>query len=72
MELNPVFRFVVDLDLRMVWSQMAFAAIFRLPDERHAEAMPDVASDACAFAGVRINAADVAIGPCVGIEFAVA
>jgi len=56
----------------MVWSQMAFAVIFRLPDERHAEAMPDVASDACAFAGVRINAADVAIGPCVGIELAVA
>ena len=43
MELNPVSRFVVDLDLRMVWSQMAFAAIFRLPGERHAEAMPAVA-----------------------------
>src|SRR5208337_4089997 len=61
---------VVNLDLRMIGAEVAFAAIFRLPRQRGAEGMPPVARGAGAFAAVGIHAADAAVRPGGGVEAA--
>src|SRR5208337_92068 len=61
---------VVNLDLRMIGAEVAFATIFRLPRQRGAEGMPPVARGAGASAAVGIHAADAAVRPGGGIEAA--
>ena len=72
MKLNAVFRLVEDLNLRVIWAQVALAAIVGLPRESRAKLMTTVARGASTFATVGIDAANATVRPCIGIKLAVA
>jgi hypothetical protein len=69
--LDAVLGLIVDFDLRMIGPEMAFAAVFGHARGGGAEAMASMTRGATALAAIGIDAADAAVRPRGGIEFAV-
>src|SRR5208283_784323 len=70
--LNAMLRLVVDFDLRVIGSEVAFATVFGHAGGGRAEGVTAVTRGATALAAVGIDAANAAVGPGGGIEFSFA
>ena len=60
---DAVLRFFVDFLLRMIGTEMALAAVLRLPGPAGREIVPRVAGRAGAERAVEIQPADAGVGP---------
>ena len=64
-----MFGFLVDFHLRVIGTEVAFAASLRLARLRLGEAVPCMACAAASCASIRIDPADAGIGPSRRVEF---
>ncbi len=65
---NPVFRLFVYLDLRVIWTEMALAAVLRLPRLPFGKTMTGVTGATGSWNPVRVDSTDPCVGPGGWIE----
>ena len=65
---DAVFALVVDLDLRVVGSHMALAAVLGMSRLRHRELVTAVARRARTATAVGVETTDAGVGPSRGVE----